>query len=60
LVAIAAEAPQTFNQANETHRDIVDAEPADGNVWKMLLGAVNKWFDGDKDEDDSDKTTQES
>lgn len=25
--------------------DIVDTEPADGNFWKILLGATNKWFD---------------
>ena len=31
-------------------RDIVDTEPADGNILKMLLGAINKWFDGDKDQ----------
>ena len=28
-------------------RDVIDTEPSNGNVWKMLLGAVNKWFDGD-------------
>lgn len=28
------------------NRDIVDTEPSVGNVWKMLLGAVNAWFDG--------------
>lgn len=27
--------------------DIVDTEHSDGNVWKMLLGAVNDWFDDD-------------
>ena len=27
--------------------DIVDTEPANGNVWKMLLGAVNTWYDCD-------------
>ncbi|KAL9131378.1 MAG: hypothetical protein Q9175_006779 [Cornicularia normoerica] len=27
--------------------DIVDTEPSNGNVWKMLLGAVNDWFDDD-------------
>ncbi|OCL06940.1 hypothetical protein AOQ84DRAFT_67856, partial [Glonium stellatum] len=27
--------------------DIVDTEPfTGGNVWKMLLGAINPWFDG--------------
>ncbi|KAH8764701.1 hypothetical protein F5882DRAFT_247628, partial [Hyaloscypha sp. PMI_1271] len=25
--------------------DIVDTEPSKGNVWKMLLGAINPWFD---------------
>ena len=29
------------------YRDIIDTTPADGNVWKMLLGAVNDWFDDD-------------
>ncbi len=29
------------------HRDVVDTEPSNGNVWKMLLGAVNEWFDDD-------------
>ena len=28
-------------------RDIVDTEPANGNVWKMLLGAIMEWFDND-------------
>ncbi|KAF2764907.1 kinase-like protein [Teratosphaeria nubilosa] len=27
--------------------DIVDHEPSNGNVWKMLLGAINSWFDDD-------------
>ncbi|KAK3645604.1 hypothetical protein LTR56_009044 [Elasticomyces elasticus] len=27
--------------------DIVDTEPADGNVWKMFHGATNARFDGD-------------
>jgi hypothetical protein len=36
------------------NRDIVDSEASDGNVWKMLLGAVNKWFD--EDEADVDNT----
>jgi hypothetical protein len=32
----------------------VDHEPyKNGNVWKMLLGAINKWFD----EDDHDEGT---
>lgn len=28
-------------------RDIVDTEPWDGNMLKMLLGAFNPFFDGD-------------
>ena len=31
-------------------RDVVDTTSADGNVWKMLLGAVNDWFDDDHDD----------
>ncbi|XTI93229.1 kinase-like protein [Cenococcum geophilum] len=27
--------------------DIVDTEPCNGNVWKMLLGALDPWFDSD-------------
>ena len=32
----------------KTNRDIVDTEPHDGNVLKMLVGSINKWFDGDE------------
>ena len=28
-------------------RDIIDTTPADGNVYKMLLGAVSEWFGDD-------------
>ncbi|KAL8787452.1 MAG: hypothetical protein Q9213_002229 [Squamulea squamosa] len=34
--------------------DVVDTTSADGNVWKMLLGAVNDWYDNDVDSDDDD------
>lgn len=34
-----------------TSRDVVDTTSADGNVWKMLLGAVNDWYDNDQDGD---------
>jgi hypothetical protein len=37
----------------------VDAEPADGDVWKMLLGAVNKTFDGDENESNISGYTQQ-
>jgi hypothetical protein len=30
-------------------RDHVDTEPfLNGNLWKMLLGAINEWFDDDE------------
>lgn len=29
--------------------DIIDYEPANGNVLKMLLGSINKWWDDDND-----------
>ena len=32
-------------------RDVADTTSADGNIWKMLLGAVNDWFDDDHDEE---------
>lgn len=32
--------------------DIVDTEPCDGNVWKMLLGAINDSFDKIHDKHD--------
>jgi len=28
--------------------DIVDHEPSSGNVWKMLFGSTDPWFDGSK------------
>ena len=30
------------------HRDIIDHERSTGNVWKMLFGATDPWFDGSK------------
>ncbi|KAL9635650.1 MAG: hypothetical protein Q9204_002555 [Flavoplaca sp. TL-2023a] len=32
--------------------DVIDTTSAAGNVWKMLLGAVNDWYDYDGDPDD--------
>lgn len=29
------------------YSDIVDTTPANGNIWKMLHGAINSWFDDD-------------
>lgn len=29
------------------HSDIIDAEAADGNVLKMLLGSINRFYDND-------------
>lgn len=31
-------------------RDIVDTEDANGNVWKMLLGSFDDYWDGDSEE----------
>ncbi|KAL6721390.1 hypothetical protein ACLMJK_000493 [Lecanora helva] len=36
--------------------DIVDIESESGNVWKMLLGAINHWFD-DEDDNEDDKSS---
>jgi hypothetical protein len=33
------------------NRDVVDTTPSTGNVWKMLLGAINATYDGDFMED---------
>ena len=41
------------------YRDLIDTTPADGNVWKMLLGPLNPWFDDDTDEDDDDADNDE-
>ena len=32
----------------------MDTTYAGGNIWKMLLGAVNDWFDDDHDGDSED------
>lgn len=40
---------------NFSNRDLVDTTPADGNVWKMLLGPLNPWFDNDTEEEDDDE-----
>ncbi|KIW23768.1 uncharacterized protein PV07_11945 [Cladophialophora immunda] len=33
-------------------RDICDTTPADGNVWKMLLGSINGYWDADLESQD--------
>ena len=35
------------------YSDVVDTEPSDGNVWKMLLGPIMELFDDDNDDDES-------
>lgn len=35
----------------DSFSDIVDHTPANGNVWKMLHGAINPWFDDDDTEE---------
>lgn len=41
-----------LEQLEDLGMDIVDTERYDGNVWKMLLGAFDKTFDEQDDEDD--------
>ncbi|KAL8963800.1 MAG: hypothetical protein Q9183_004945, partial [Haloplaca sp. 2 TL-2023] len=36
------------------NNDAVDTTPASGNVWKMLMGAVNDWYDDDEGSDDDE------
>ena len=36
------------------YRDVIDTTPANGSVWKMLLGAVNDTFDDDPNDEDSE------
>ncbi|KAL8691019.1 MAG: hypothetical protein Q9218_003673 [Villophora microphyllina] len=38
---------ETLDSGLGLELDVIDTTPADGNVWKMLLGAVNDWFDDD-------------
>lgn len=40
---------KTVVYTNCGNRDIVDTTPSTGNVWKMLLGAINATYDGDED-----------
>jgi len=32
------------------NRDIVDHTPSNGNLWKMILGAIDEDFDDDPDD----------
>lgn len=43
-----------MNTQLTAYRDIVDEEPQDGCVWKLLLGSINETYDMDSDEDDDD------
>ena len=36
------------------YRDVIDHTPANGSVWKMLLGAVNETFDDDPNDEDNE------
>jgi len=49
--SIKAEMLSTEHNVDIRHRvlDIVDTEPFHGDIMKMLLGAVNPWFDDDED-----------
>ncbi len=37
-----------------THRDVIDTTPANGSVFKMLLGAVNESFDDDPNDEENE------
>ncbi|KAF7187457.1 Mitogen-activated protein kinase kinase 2 [Pseudocercospora fuligena] len=37
----------TLKMSQGLKLDIIDTEPANGNVWKMLLGAINAKYDND-------------
>lgn len=39
---------------DSTRRDIIDTTPANGSVWKMLLGAVNDTFDDDPNDEENE------
>ncbi|PVH88884.1 hypothetical protein DL98DRAFT_565731 [Cadophora sp. DSE1049] len=45
-------------EGSDTQLDIVDTEPSNGNVWKMLLGAIDPYFD-DSEDDDCSSTSAE-
>lgn len=34
------------------NRDIVDHTKSNGNLWKMILGAIDPDYDGDSDDED--------
>ena len=38
--------------------EIVYTTPADGNVWKRLLSAINPWFHADHHADHDDNDTE--
>lgn len=39
---------------DSTRRDIIDTTPANGSVWKMLLGAVNDTFNDDPNDEENE------
>ena len=47
--------PHNILTGTSAYRDAIDTTSADGNVWKMLLGAVNDWYDNDPYEDIDDE-----
>lgn len=36
----------------------MDTEPSNGNVWKMLLGAIDQYFDSSGDEDNNEDSDE--
>ncbi|KAH7409344.1 kinase-like domain-containing protein [Cadophora sp. MPI-SDFR-AT-0126] len=47
-------------EGSDTQLDIVDTEPSNGNVWKMLLGSIDPYFDNSDDDDDDDDDDDEN
>ena len=44
--------------ADKVHRDVVDTTPANGSVWKMLLGAVNDTYDDDSNDEENENPNE--
>ncbi|RDW85934.1 hypothetical protein BP5796_04259 [Coleophoma crateriformis] len=44
----ALERLKYLDKSLDLERDIIDHEPSTGNIWKMLFGATDPWFDDDK------------
>ncbi|KAG8531140.1 uncharacterized protein KY384_004498 [Bacidia gigantensis] len=52
--AQAIEKMKRLDSGADFKLNLVDATPANGNVWKMLLGSIDSWFDAADGFDNSD------